>query len=80
MRFDVEYGPEGAKVVPHFCRDWDEEGGCYGTREDHGFSLEEAATMCAEWHEEQALLYRLGTHYDLQYYGGQNVDSSSDQP
>lgn len=41
-RFDVIYEGMGTRIDYHFCRQWDDEGGCYGTRQDHGYSFEEA--------------------------------------
>jgi len=71
-RFDVVYGPQSDEAVmyiePHFCREWDDEGGCYGTREDHGYSFEDACNQVAEWHEEQAKLWREGKHPTAKYY------------
>ena len=40
-RFDVRFGPEGHSLDYHFCRSWDERGGCYGTNKDHGFTFAE---------------------------------------
>lgn len=68
MRFDVCYHKDGATIEPHFCRDWDEEGGCYGTNPDHGVSFEEACDEVANWHERQAELWRKREHHACLYY------------
>ncbi len=52
--FDVVYGEHGISIDYHFCREWDQDGGCYGTNPNHGFSFEEAREMVASWHEERA--------------------------
>ena len=41
-RLDVCYGPHGISLDFHFCREWDESGGCYGTNKNHGFTFAEA--------------------------------------
>lgn len=56
-RFDVIYRG-GPSVEPHFCREWDEDGGCYGTNPDHGLSWTEACDEVARWHERQAAEWR----------------------
>lgn len=48
-RYDVLYGEHGPFVDFHFCREWDETGGCYGARPDHGMSWEEAAEEMATY-------------------------------
>ena len=57
-RYDVVYGGSyyapSIHLAPHFCREWDDEGGCYGSREDHGYSWEEARAEVARWHREKA--------------------------
>lgn len=53
-RFDISYREHGPTVDYHFCREWDDDGGCYGTREDHGFSFEEAKQAMIEWHRSEA--------------------------
>lgn len=64
-RYDVAFGRNGASIEPHFCREWDDEGGCYGTNPEHGMSLAEAIEHIADWHELQATLWRSGMHPDL---------------
>lgn len=41
-RYDVIYTSKQCYIQPHFCREWDEDGGCYGTNPYHGFTFEEA--------------------------------------
>lgn len=79
MRFDVCYQGEKCTIEPHFCREWDEDGGCYGTNPDHGHSFEEACDHVAEWHESQAKLWRERQHHTCLYYmEGEENDISSD--
>lgn len=63
-RFDVIYQNSGASIAAHFCREWDEDGGCYGTNPDHGLSFDDACDQVAEWHEQQAKLWRERKHHD----------------
>jgi hypothetical protein len=42
VRYDIVYTKDGPKIEPHFCRQWDEDGGCYGTNPLHGYSKEQA--------------------------------------
>lgn len=43
MRYDVIYeSAQECHIEPHFCREWDESGGCFGFNEEHGFSELEA--------------------------------------
>lgn len=68
MRFDVCYRAAGVTIEPHFCREWDEDGGCYGTNPDHGYSFDDACRQVADWHEQQASLWRQHKAADcLQY-------------
>ncbi|MHC4686859.1 MAG: hypothetical protein ACYTEW_21495 [Planctomycetota bacterium] len=53
-RFDVIYWEHGPKVDYHFCREWDEDGGCYGTNPLHGLTWEEARDLVAMWYKAQA--------------------------
>lgn len=62
-RFDVVYKDSGATIDPHFCRDWDSDGGCYGTNPNHGLSFDEACDAVAAWHEQQAALWRTREHH-----------------
>ena len=41
-RFDIVYGENYVRLDYHFCREWDDEGGCYGTNPNHGLSWDEA--------------------------------------
>lgn len=53
-RYDVIYGPDNSIAIePHFCREWDDTGGCYGTNPDHGFSWEEAKNQVILHYERQ---------------------------
>jgi hypothetical protein len=61
-RFDVIYRGDRVSVDYHFCREWDAEGGCYGTNPHHGCSFEEAKASVAEWHEDQAKRWREMTY------------------
>jgi hypothetical protein len=47
-RYDVVYDVNGPILTFHFCREWDENGGCYGTNPDHGFTFEEAKEIVLE--------------------------------
>lgn len=58
MTFDLEYHEHGVRIVPHFCREWEDGEGCYGTNPHHGFSWEEAREELAKWHDEQAAYWR----------------------
>lgn len=73
-RFDVIYHENGATIDYHYCREWDDKGGCHGTREDHGLSLEEACGELADWHEYQAKAWRDGTHRIAQQFKEQSPD------
>lgn len=68
MRFDVCYHSDHATIEPHFCREWDEDGGCYGTNPDHGLSFDEACDEVAAWHEREAKLWRERQHHTCLYY------------
>jgi hypothetical protein len=61
-RFDVSYTQHGIIIDYHFCRGWDDEGGCYGTNESHGLTLEDACEEAAKWHDNQAKMYRERVH------------------
>ena len=42
-KYDVHYHADSYVDVDfHFCREWDGDGGCYGTNPNHGFSFEDA--------------------------------------
>jgi len=57
-RFDVIYERYGCRLDYHFCREWDEDGGCYGTNPQHGMSFEDAAKEVADWHQAAANRWR----------------------
>ena len=59
--FDISYGEHGPSVDFHFCREWDEDGGCYGTNRKHGLSWEEARVILSRWHETEADRWRTMT-------------------
>lgn len=52
IRYDVIYGPgeHQCAVAEHFCREWDDNGGCYGTNPTHGFTWEDARAEVAEFY------------------------------
>lgn len=54
QRFDVVYKDNSCTIEPHFCREWDESGGCYGSNESHGYSFEEACRIVSDWHKSEA--------------------------
>lgn len=64
QRFDVAYHEHHATIQEHFCREWDETGGCYGTNPNHGFTYDEACDEVASWYEAQAKHWRDRTHHD----------------
>jgi hypothetical protein len=66
MRFDLTFRRGVPRVEPHYCRVDD----CHGMDESHGMSVQEACVAAAEWHEEQARLYRSGAHPDVMSYRG----------
>ena len=69
QRYDLLFGGDRMTIEPHFCREWDAAGnGCYGTNPDHGYSFDEACDQVAEWHEQQAKLWRARTHHEAVYY------------
>ncbi len=67
-RYDVVYREHHATIEPHFCREWDDEGGCYGTNPNHGFTFEAACEVVAGWYAEQAALWRSGEHHECLSY------------
>lgn len=79
-RFDVTYGKGGVSIEPHFCREWDDEGGCFGTNPDHGLSVAEACDEIACWHERQAKMWRSRTHPDLRSYDPEYQGSNEEMP
>jgi len=59
MRFDVILDGRGTlRLAPHYCRDWDENGGCHGMNPDHGLSFEEARAEIVAWYEREAQDWR----------------------
>lgn len=68
-KYDISWGQQHPTIDVHFCREWDDDkGGCYGTNPDHGYSIEEAAEVIAQWHEEQMNLWRSGNHPDISFF------------
>lgn len=65
-RYDIVWNEYGPSIQLHFCRDWDEEGGCYGTNRDHGMSFGEAKQFMVEFYEERAKSWRKLTHEEFQ--------------
>jgi len=61
-RFDVIYRDGSAHIDHHFCREWDEDGGCYGTNPKHGLSFDEACDEVANWYASQAEQWRKREH------------------
>lgn len=57
-RFDVTYREHGPTLDYHFCREWDGDGGCYGTNPDHGLTFAQAKAEIVAWHEHQAKRWR----------------------
>ena len=53
-RFDVEYNSSGADISYHYCREWVNGVGCYGTNPEHGFSFEEAKIHVSDWYSTLA--------------------------
>lgn len=62
-RFDVIYRDGSALIDHHFCREWDEEGGCYGTNPEHGLSFDDACDQVADWYASQADQWRKREHH-----------------
>lgn len=58
--FDVIYGIAGVTIDPHACRRGE---GCTG-----GVTLEAACEIVAQWHDQQAVLWRTKQHVDVQYF------------
>lgn len=70
MRYDVVFCNNNVDLVPHFCRDWDAEGGCYGTRKDHGASFEEGKQIIIEYHKQHINFWEELTEEDFQKASG----------
>lgn len=64
-RFDVIYDKNGCYLDYHFCREFDDEGGCYGTRDDHGFSFDEAREHIVDWYKQQVEKWKSATLEDF---------------
>ena len=64
QRYDIIYDQNGVHLEYHFCRSWDEDGGCYGTNPNHGYSLEDAADEIARHYQSLADEWRNRTHYN----------------
>ena len=43
-RYDVVYYSTHTTIEPHFCREYD----CFGSNEEHGFTLEQACNEVAK--------------------------------
>lgn len=71
-RWDVVYKENHVSIEPHFCREWDHTGGCYGTNPEHGYSFDEACDIVADWYDEQSKQWRNRTHPKLDYYKKEN--------
>lgn len=51
QRYDVIYSSsQECYLEPHFCREWDESGGCYGFNSRHGFSKAEGLEQQIEYY------------------------------
>ncbi len=59
--YDVAYNSNYVWIERHICRVFGDCGHCDNT-------LEEAAEMCAQWHEDQAKAFRDGAHCSLQHF------------
>lgn len=68
QRYDVVFYSDKATIVPHFCRDWDSDGGCYGTNPDHGLSLDDACKEVADYYQRLACEWRNKTHHEVLCY------------
>jgi len=49
-RYDVIYEADRCYIEPHFCREWENGEGCYGTNPHHGFTKEEAQKLVDEYY------------------------------
>ena len=50
LRFDISFGEHGISIDYHFCREWTEDGGCYGTNPNHGYTWDEVRKMAADYY------------------------------
>ena len=62
--WDVAYYGDHVGIEQHFCR-------TYGDCGHSDNSIESAAEMCAQWHDEQARLWRSGQHSTMLHYKGE---------
>lgn len=62
-RFDIIYDQDGAHIDYHFCRVWDQDGGCYGTNPDHGFLFREACDIVALHYTNQEIVHSIVVNY-----------------
>lgn len=53
-RYDICWRKHGPEIEPHYCREWDEHGGCYGTNPQHGYTWDQACAEIAAWHLAQS--------------------------
>ena len=53
-RFDVIFERDGVRLDYHFCREWDDKGGCYGTDPNHGYTFDEAKKEVADYYRKLA--------------------------
>lgn len=61
QRYDVIFVQHHTYVEPHFCREWDESGGCHGSNPNHGFTWEEAREEVAKFYDAEAARWRVKT-------------------
>ena len=59
MKFDIFYGNNyEVYAEPHFCREWEDKGGCYGTNPEHGFTWEEVCQECIDHYEMMVTIWK----------------------
>lgn len=51
QKYDVIYGFNEVSIEPHYCREWDDSGGCYGSNEHHGLTYEKAKIEVISFYE-----------------------------
>jgi hypothetical protein len=69
-RYDVCYGGGAPRLEHHFCREWDEDGGCFGSNPEHGLSWREAVEEVAAWHRAEIERWRRTTEAEWNVRGG----------
>lgn len=69
-RYDVVYSKNTVEIVEHFCREWDETGGCYGTNPNHGLSFEKAKQYVIDFYKKQIEYWQIMNESD---YNNPNV-------